>query len=261
LGLQNEPFDSQFQAESVNGWTGLNNAVPNNSYGFSATNFTGGASSAGEAGGFMARNGVTSYYADTNLMGTLVRSDAIEASGEFDITSLTTHGAFNNLLSIGHFDSTLSGAVDFIGFDIIEIDAGSVRMRARLEFGDAISLTGNIINVTGFPNSDRLWSYTWDPTGGTTGDGLLTFTIDGPANPMNVSTIDVANAASPLNLDAFGLLDLAIGVNDDNNTARLFIDDVTYTSYVPPVPEPSTLVLGLGGIGIAVCVRRRRRGN
>src|SRR5262245_40928496 len=77
LGLSNETFDSAATA-TAHGWTGLNNAVPNNNFGFSATNNTGG-TPGGEAGGPMARNGVVAYYADTTLLGTLVKPDAIEA--------------------------------------------------------------------------------------------------------------------------------------------------------------------------------------
>ena len=107
------------------GWTGLRNqdVTIGNAIGFSNTNETGGVSPAGEAGGRVARSKEASFYADTNLGGTLNLTNFIQASGEFDFPG-TFCPLFNNGIHVGHrntsLDSTDDSVTNFIGFEFAE---------------------------------------------------------------------------------------------------------------------------------------------
>src|SRR5580765_8264589 len=98
------------------GWTGFRNGQDGNSFGFSATNFTGGLSPAGEAGGTIARAPNLAYYADLTLGGSPNLGYRLQASGELSVTSISN---FNNGVRIGFFDATNTvGLFGFVGFQV-----------------------------------------------------------------------------------------------------------------------------------------------
>jgi len=104
-------------------WTGLRSvsgAIGNN-FGFQTSNNTQGTSPAGEAGGTFARTTQVSYYADTNLGGTIDFNRPFQASGEVVLMSTSN---FNNGVSIGHRDTSPSSVgsqfMNFVGFQIAE---------------------------------------------------------------------------------------------------------------------------------------------
>src|SRR5262249_10966811 len=65
--IETQSFSDSASANAA-GWTNFNTFVSGNNYGFSTNDLDGGAS--GSAGGFIARGGVPSYYADLTIGGT-----------------------------------------------------------------------------------------------------------------------------------------------------------------------------------------------
>src|SRR5205085_2221647 len=107
-------FDSA-GAASVAGWAALGNTQNGNAFGYSATNFTGGLSAAGEAGGTIARTTNLAYYADLTLGGMPSLTQFLHASGELAVTDY----AFNNGIRIGFFNANATtGPIAFVGFQV-----------------------------------------------------------------------------------------------------------------------------------------------
>ena len=77
-GVRSQSFDTD------PGWTSLNTTINDNDYGFRESSFAGG--TAGEAGGIFTRTEPTTFYADSDLNGTLSLDDALATSGRFDVT-------------------------------------------------------------------------------------------------------------------------------------------------------------------------------
>jgi hypothetical protein len=254
---ETQTFDTAAAATAA-GWTGFRNTINNNNYGFSNTNNTGGLSPAGEAGGIMARSAAISYYADTTLGTTFTRGTAFSASGEFDFFSVGNN--FDGGVQLGHIDPTDTtdtvgnSGQDVVGIQLLE-DAGlnpnQMRVRAMIRFSDGNEQFGNIFTIVG-ANTDRLWSYTFNPAG----NGSLSVSMDGPGG--GVSTLNLVADGRNFALTAFGLSTQDFG-GLDGRVVPLFIDNVTFSS-LGAVPEPASALIWsiVGGAGLVLARRRRR---
>ncbi len=257
--IEVQPFDNATSA-AMAGWSSFGSAANGNNYGFSNSDFTGGASPAGEAGGVFARSGSASYYADLTIGGTLTRSQEIEAAGEFDITSISTSSTFNGSVLISHFDSSSpipNVFAGLVGFNVLEETDNSVRVKAQVAFSDGTLLVGNELILTNLPDVDRLWSYSWDPTGGAFSRGQLTFSINGPGGGISSLDVGLAHDGMDFALDAFGMSTPIVMNPNQDETITLFIDDARYTSVVP---LPATLWLfGSSLLGLIGITRRKSK--
>jgi hypothetical protein len=243
------------------GWTGTNTTINGHNFGFSPTNNTGG-TSGGEFGGKMARAGEFAYYADRTIGGTYDRSASLSASGELDITTISVSPPFDNSIFVGHFNPdapSLNLFAGHVGFNLAEESSGSVRFRAYISFSDGSFYLGNTLFLSGFPNSDRTWSYTWDPTGGNLGLGSLTASIDGPGGGTSTLELGVATIGKELVVSAFGGSIPGTTRPDGDRHAMVYIDNTTY-SQMQAVPEPTvSALLVLGGAALRMQFRRRRK--
>lgn len=242
--IRTETFDSD------RGWIGLRNTDGSigNNFGFSNTDNTGGLSPAGEAGGTIARTVEVSYYADTDLGGSLTLDQRIEASGEFDMSGV---GAFNNGVFIGHRNtspsSTDSTFANFIGFQIAEPQGSSqFRFRSKSYLNDGSFRDGNEISGLTL-NGDYTWSAIYDPT---VLDGVFTVELFNSGGSLGTSVLffSAGDRAVGATFDAFGIGSggLTPPENSPTNTVDVFIDNVSYSTAVV-VSEP------LSWIYVGIC--------
>lgn len=222
LFSETQTFDTA-TSSALGGWVGLNTTSEGNAYGFSNTDSTAGTSPAGEAGGTIARTVQRSFYGDLTLDGVLTLDDAITASGEFNFIEQT----FNNNIQIGHFDATATTLVNTVGISVSEAHSTTAdfRMSAFISLSDGRSLFSSPLLLN--RNIARTWSYSWDPTAGTA--GVLTVSISGPGGGTVTLALTPGERAQGASLNAFGLSSGAVGEASTTNTARLYIDNVTYT--------------------------------
>jgi len=241
------------------GWTGSNTTVNGNNFGYSPTNNTG-ASPGGEIGGKLARAGDPAYFADRTIGGPYNRSASLSASGEFDVTTISVSPPFDNSIFVGHFDPdapALNLFAGHIGFNLAEDSSSSLRFRAYISFSDGSFYLGNNLYISGFPNSDRTWSYTWNPTGGSLGLGSLSASIDGPGGGTSTLELGASTIGKDLSVDAFGVSTPGTTRPDGDRHAIVYFDNFSY-SQAQAVPEPTIPVLILLGAA-ALGMRFRRR--
>ena len=261
LAILLDPTQSVFAIQTFTadpGWTALGNTSGGNNYGYSGTtNHAGGAT--GEAGGTFARSTLESYYADTNLAQSFNLNQFIQASGKFDLPNTNT---FSSEVFIGHISSSAgtANASDrySLGFDIFDVSSAQFKWRVSLKTtgSDATDLNEGV-GVFHFVavNTDRTWSYLYDPNLGA--NGRLSVTVSG-SGTFFIDLTPTARA-SGATFDAFGI-GIAQGLVGSDNAAQagqVFIDDVTYSGMVP---EPTSFsLIGIGLIGLSGCWRRCRR--
>ena len=221
-------------------WSSLNASAVNDDYGYSgSTNNSGG--STGEAGGLFGRHDAfDSYYADTDLGGTLLAgSDALHSSGRI---SINNSGGGSFPANISFFEQTNSSK----GGNALRINIepnGNFILWLRLEIGkNLVSPTS-----TGLVDGQYTWTMDWDPTGSPDGlgQGVVTFNGVSPGTPSSVNAVlDIPMRNEPGNpewlqetipFNAFGLQNYD-GEATTSGQFAVHIDDVSYSV----VSAPST---------------------
>ncbi len=199
-------------------------------YGFSDSGNAGGP--IGEAGGTIIRHAVRSYYADRTV-GRLTLNDRISANGTLYITQPATNATWH----ICHFNSTdvaANGGRNILGVSIADGagSLGSPRIQAAIGLSNAGA--NPTVENTGAARLSlgdlTTWSYAYDPTGGTTGDGqqVLTYTtFQGTFSIAN--NLTAAQRATGATFDSFGILVRGSGNAATNDAMIAHIDSLTYT--------------------------------
>lgn len=222
------------------GWLGSGNTVGGNGYGFATSNIAGGL--AGEGGGTIAvRTSDFTYYADLTLGGALDQQTPLAASGKFTITDFNFDGGFE----LGFFNSASTTKANNVGVGGIDqaimlrvLDGGRLQVRSGNEGSPSSP------NNTFAPNVDYTFQLTYDPNGVAPGTALMSAEFRRQSDNVLVDTRTAAvpSTGSPFSLNAFGIATLDFDRNDP--TTGFFVDDLTYSTYVPP-PPPPVIQLGL----------------
>lgn len=230
------------------GWIVVGSGKNGNDFGYQTSSHAGGGSP-GEAGGRFTRSEFVRYYADTDIGGTMTLDQPFSASGKFACTD-AFHPDYGYPFGVGHFSTSGYGMV---GINFTEVDTDDLHWRAGIVLDDFITGFGTTpLLVT--ENDRHTWAYDWNPTGGTTGTGLLTVNLDSDIYTIELNPTDRAKGAT---LDAFGFAGIAAPNRSYSDWyADMYIDDVTYSV----IPEPSSILIWLlmGAIG-PICYGRNRR--
>jgi hypothetical protein len=255
-GYETQTFDNATSVFNA-GWTGSGNSANGNSYGFSNTDNTAGASPAGEAGGLFARSTTANanYYGDTTLLSHFTLNDTfIEASGELALVQRNdTQGV---VVQVGHFVPTELFRL-FMGFRIQD-GPGSVDF-SLLPVMIGTNFTGGVGAEVGpattLSPGTYTWSYVYNPHANGA-DGALTLFVTNSLSAQVVNSTAVVDALTKSlrpgwQVNAFGFNNGATGTDDANQTDTIFIDNVIYSA----IPEPSALAMI--AVGVSLFVRRR----
>lgn len=244
-----QTFDSSASATTA-GWSGHDNSLNGNSFGFQSTNFTG-LSPAGEAGGTIARTSNLAYYADLTLGATPTLGQGLQSSGELAVTSF----AFNNAIRIGYFDANASsGSIAFAGFQVAEPQSGSLlRILASIHLEDGSFLeSGTPVLISA--NTNYTWTANWNPS--TLVEQVEFFNSVGTSLGTSTVQINSLNVAQSGPFNAFGILTGGIGGAAPTNVANVYIDNLSYA--ITPVPEPGSLFLCALASGVVGWTVKRR---
>jgi hypothetical protein len=234
-------------------WSKLNNTAVNDNYGYSpSTNSANGG--VGEAGGLFGRHDAfDSFYADTDLGGTLSAKDPLTSSGKISIdTSLSPAFPMN----ISFFDQTNPSK----GGNALRINletGGRFMLWLRLEIGKNLQSPLQ----TGLTSGDYTWQMTWNPTGnGGLGSGTVTFFGVSPGTPASRNvTLDIPLRnepgkpewlQEPILFNAFGLQNYD-GEATTSGQYRVFVDDVIYTVANLPATTSTWKLPGSGSWTVA----------
>jgi hypothetical protein len=184
----------------------------------------------GEVGGTFARAQTDSFFGDTSIA-TFSLSNTITGSGKFDVGELTSGwtSAGNSGFFIGHFsEAGADSNREFIGLEFNGEDASFVKVRARFQTPTLTSSEDSEWIYLAL-NSIHTFSYTYNPSLGT--NGRLTVSIDA----LSPLVVDLGSGArnSGAQFDAFGLgfTNNLNSESDSTKTARVFIDDVSYSGF------------------------------
>lgn len=232
-----EDFDSE-PAD----WVGSENRTAPNNFGWSDTNYAGGAA-AGEAGGLFSRANLAVYWTDVGSLD--ISSDGLSLSGRGRFIADESDG--NSIL--GWYDSTSSLAWVPDYYMAIRTDQTDV----YLEYV-ADGETYNAVQLASTLGYDSSWSFSlsYDPAGNG-GGGTLTASVNGgTAGVMNLAAGDKDLMT---NLDRFGLMTLSL--ESAFNYKNVYYDDLSYTS---AIPEPGMAAMVLAAtMGLLAYAWRKRR--
>ena len=256
-GYETQTFDNATSVFNA-GWNGSGNTANGNSYGFSNTDNTGGASGAGEAGGLFARSTTAnaSYYGDTTLLSQFLLNDQfIEASGELALVQRNdTQGV---VVQVGHFVPDHLFRL-FMGFRVVD-GPGLVDFSIRpIMIGT--NFTGGVGAETGpattLSPGTYSWSYVYDPHANGA-DGALTLYVTNSLNAQVVNSTAIVDAVTKAlrpgwKVNAFGFSNGATGTDDSGQTDTIFVDNVIYSA----IPEPTGVAL-LGAAALLILRRRK----
>ena len=233
-GLQankTESFDTDVST-AAHGWTGYNNDIFPNVFGWSDTSYAGG--NAGEAGGVFNRTSGAGWYADIDLNGSQDLNNWISASGRL---VMTNNNSANNNWYLGHFNTNIFfGLVaNFVGFQFAENNSTTIRVYAMVKLADGSS-QASAPSVITFANI-AYFDYAYNPTG----DGqLVAQLLDASSNVIYTATLNLVGGSkgTGAQLNAFGASEAALTLT----TARIsmFWDDATYTR-LQALPQPEAV--------------------
>ena len=184
-------------------WTGLNNDVHGNDFGWRPPNRDG--RPAGEIGGKLVRLRSNCYFADTNLTRRFSFNDRIGASGSFRLADIRTDQVGPNKACkffIGHFakgaNSSEIVGLEFkvLGADQVLVGLGQIDDKRRVTGG---GVNSDYINVKS--NEVHSFRYVYDPQAGD--HGILAVHIDGLSALDATLSENVRNCAVRFN--SFGM--------------------------------------------------------
>ena len=224
-----EVFDSA-EAMRLHGWRLQNGDVAGMRFGWSPTAEAGGGP--GELRGLFSRSSGFHYVADVDLGGTLTLRDAPHASGTFRMIRSV---GFNGSIRLGYFDRNLdrSALWSFVGFEVQELSASSVRIGPMIQFADGSSQRGTTVVVgSDLPVS---WELRWNPQSADRPAGSIGYRIGSAASAEMPVSGSQANQRAFWN--AFGI-STGFAVSPTTNAVDLALDDLRY-SEVPPGRRPA----------------------
>jgi hypothetical protein len=205
-------------------WTGNGNsgniAPPVNDYGYRNLEGITGVypGNPGCIGGVFCRSTTYSYYADTELGGTIDRTMSFRLAGSFYLENRSS-GGFDGNFYLGYFDATNPDKNNYIGIGFVE-PSGSAEAAFRGYAGvsgpggkgtDVIPLS-QLIPLT--------FDLTW--TGSSNGSGTFTGTLAG--QDVNLS-VEAGNST----FNAFGLFCGGSSTSANLRTRNCYFDNLLYT--------------------------------
>jgi len=203
---------------------------PNQGFGYFPTGGTD-----GEAGGFFFPKTYTAYYADTSLNGTFHRGTPITAGGKIRLDEISFDPNYTNSVYIAHFrkGSTKSMFVNIIGMALTGTNQSTIDIAPIVQFSNGNAFVGRSIEV---PVDSKVhdWSYTWTPTGGADGIGILDITIDTDTVSL---TMGMSSAGLDYSIDSFGLYQPAFSAPNSNSYFVVFTKKLGYTAFVGSAPK------------------------
>jgi len=239
-GEVTETFDTA-ASTAANGWTGHNNTVNGQNFGWNSTSAVLGSGTGGAAGGIFARQILYSYYADTTLGGThntLNRTQTLKLSGYFNLRDsepLADGTRFNSNLYLGFFDAPEARSIaerthlaSFIGLDIRGRPAisdnffrGYIGIGTPGIEGQTYTATSTYVELA--LGVTQHFDLTWTPTGN--GRGTLAGTLAGVAVSLTTEDTSIGN------FNAFGIVTGNTGsVGATRISGPSFFDSLTYTT-------------------------------
>ena len=238
--LETQTFDTEAAATAA-GWTQVGTSSA-----YSNTDFTGGTSPAGEAGGALnAVSATRDYYADTTLGGTIALTEDLQASGEFRLRQSS-----NNAESgfVGFFDTTATNFGNSVGFILLDGGATDSRIRASARLDDGTQVLGGTSFVA--HNVDLTFTINWDAA--TRG---LQYQVFNGVTLIATDTLvlSVGEVAGFDSIDAFGIGTGSDASGNLGTTVEAYIDNLEYTN----VPEPASLALVMVG-GVLMAGRNKQ---
>jgi hypothetical protein len=197
------------------------NVIPNsNDYGYRNIEGVTGVKEGdyGCIGGIFCRTMAYSFYADTELNGTLNRTMTLKIAGSMKLENRSS-GAIDGAFGIGYFDATNPHWNIFLGLQIKEpkSPADPFRGVVGLNIDDLNTITG-VIPIVQLQKVDFDLTF----TGSADGSGAITGTLAG----QNVNLILPAGTTE---FKSFGLLVGGMSFDRNERTRNCYFDDVTYT--------------------------------
>ena len=200
-------------------------------------------STVGQAGGTFACSNIPSYYGDTHLSQSYTLNDLFSATGVF---SFSDAEKFCGKLFVGHFSlSTKDKRREFIGLEFEKVgipELFTVRARIVRFDGDAtVDVFSEKVNLRSGPKP-YFFDYSYDPNyeaddSHAGPEGRLALHIYNNAGSVD-STLFAVNTAAhrdhgpTFNSFGMGIVPLETPVGGDPTvTAKLFIEDVTYSGH------------------------------
>jgi hypothetical protein len=205
-------------------WDGSGNtgniAPPVNDYGYRNVEGVTGVypQNSGCIGGVFARSIAFSYYADTELNGTLNRTMTFKMAGSFYIENRSS-SAFDGNFFLGYFDATNPARDNFIGITFVEPSGG-----AEAPFRGFTGVNGPGGVGTGIIGLTQLIPLTFDLTwtGSADGSGIFSGTLAG-------QDVNLTVAAGTGTFNSFGLMCGGASTDANLRTRNCYFDNLTYT--------------------------------
>lgn len=213
------------------GWNSVGATANGNNFGYrSAAHFPTDA-----IGGRFARTTPFTYYADTDLGGSLSLDQPLFASGEF---VLTGQNAWNLGVGMTYFAQDRPGSAS-LGWAIVEpTNQEGARLVASVVSADGTLAQSSPLRFTPFINRPLEWAFYYDPAGGA-GFGQLTVTFwsQSATTMVDIGSLQVdlteAQRAIPTTFDAFGITSGSSALPDVNVWVEVFFDNLNYTQAEP----------------------------